>query len=249
MTFKFNEGVEDIRAAHTETRPVRGHGPYGILVGDEMLRFSPVVIADPVPTGQQILIAAGIRQPVDSLVFLMLPDGQLEEIRPEETVDLRSCGSEKFLVFRSDRSFRIQLDDRTIEWGTTHISGAALKRLAGISIHDYDVWLHMQDGADRLIGNTELADLTNSGVERFFTRPIAITIIVNARPRVVHVCRLSYWDIVKLAYPEAVPSDNIIYTINFARGPVENPEGSLAEGQYISIKEGMTFYVTPTYKS
>jgi hypothetical protein len=249
MTLKFDEGVENIHAAHSEARMVREHGPYGILVGDEMLHISPVVISDPVPTGQQILIAAGFRQPAEHLLFQMLSDGQLEEIRPEETTDLRICGAEKFLVFHSDRSFRLQLDDRTFEWGATLISGATLKCLAGVSINDHDVWLHIQNGADQLIGDTELADLTKPGVEHFSTRPITIAIVVNAKPRTIHVRRLPYWEIVKLGYPEAVQSDNIIYTVNFARGPAVNPEGSLAEGQCVFIKEGMTFYVTPTDKS
>jgi hypothetical protein len=109
--------------------------------------------------------------------------------------------------------------------------------------------MHIQDGADQLIGDTELADLTKLGVERFSTRPITIAIVVNAKPRTIHVRHLPYWDVVKLAYPEAVQSDNIIYTVNFARGPAANPEGSLVEGQRVFIKEGMTFYVTPTDKS
>ena len=60
---------------------------------------------------------------------------------------------------------------------------------------------------------------------------------------------MAYWEVVKLAYPEAVPSENIIYTVNYARGPATNPEGSMVEGQSVQIKEGMTFYVTPTDKS
>jgi hypothetical protein len=241
--------VEDVQAAVSMGRAVRGHGPYGILIGDERLHFSGAVVADPVPTGAQILAAAGVTQPVEHLLFRLLSGGLLEEIRPEETTDLRSAGAEKFLVFRTDRSFRFQLDDRAFDWGAGRISGATLKRLAGQDVLKHDVWLDVPGGTDRLIGDAELVDLAMPGVERFITRPISITIVVNARQRQLQQRRVSYWEVVKLAFPDAVPSENVIYTINYARGPASNPEGSLAEGQSVQIKEGMTFYVTPTDKS
>jgi hypothetical protein len=249
MQTTFDNDVEDVQKAVSMGRDVRAHGPYRILVGDERLQFVGAVIADPVPTGTQILAAAGVTQPVEHLLFRMLVNGLLEEIRPEETTDLRSSGAEKFLVFRNDRSFRFQLDDRAYDWGAAQISGATLKRLALQDLPTHDVWLETPSGSDRPIGDTELVDLGAPGVERFVTRPISITIVVNARQRQLHQRRVSYWDIVKLAYPEAVPSENIIYTVNYGRGPASNPEGSMAEGQSVQIKEGMTFYVTPTDKS
>ena len=93
MKIVFDEGVEDVYAAVSMGRVVRGHGPYGILIGDEKLHFSGAVIADPVPTGAQILAAAGLLQPVEHLLFRMLADGLLEEIRPEETTDLKGSWS------------------------------------------------------------------------------------------------------------------------------------------------------------
>ena len=59
----------------------------------------------------------------------------------------------------------------------------------------------------------------------------------------------AYWDIVKLAFPEAVPAPNTVYSITYARGPDSNPEGSVVESQQVLVKNGMTFYVTVTDKS
>lgn len=222
---------------------------YVIHVADERFQFQAVRLSDPVVTGAQILAASRVAHPLDHLLFQMLPSGLLEEIRPEESTTLRPVGGEKFLVFRSDRSFRFQLDDRAFDWGATHISGATLKQLAGLEIPEFDVWLDTVGGKDRVIGDIEFADLTEQGVERFVTKPISITIIVNAKPRVVNRRRLAYWDVVLLAFPDAVPSEGIIYTIDYARGPHANPEGTLASGQHVQVKEGMKFYVTPTDKS
>lgn len=245
---KFEEGVENISAAVKELRPIREHGPYGILIGDETLQFKGVVIADPVPTGQQIVLAAGVRQTTEYLVYQMLPDGQLEEIRPEETTDLRANGAEKFLVFRSDRSFRFLLDDRAIDWGSSQITGATLKKLAGVDLETNDVLLR-KENADQLISDSGFSDLSLPGVERFYTKGIALTIIINARERVVNKRRLSYWEVVKLAEPNAMPSETTEYTVTYGNGPASNPEGSLVEGQSVNIKERMKFYVTPTDKS
>lgn len=249
MDTQFEEGVEDVYVAVSAGRPVREHGPFGIQIGDQSMQFVPKVVADPVVTGSQILAAAGARPASDFLVFQVQRDGALEVVRPEETVDLRSAGAEKFLVFRSDRSFRFLLDERAFDWGASHISGGTIKRLAGVSAETMDVWLDAAGGKDRVIDNKELVDLAQPGAERFVTRPIKITIKVNSRDRVVDRRVLTYWDVVKLAYPEAVPSDQIIYAIDYASGPHQNPSGSLVEGQSVTVKEGMKFYVTPTDKS
>ncbi len=249
MGKQFEENVEDVYAAVSAGRPVREHGPFGIQIGDQSMQFVPKVVDDPVVTGGQILAAAGARPASDFLVFQVLGDGVLEVVRPEGTVDLRSAGVEKFLVFRSDRSFRFFLDERAFDWGASHISGGTIKRLAGVPSETTDVWLDAAGGHDRVIEDKEMVDLAQPGTERFITRPIRITIKVNSRDREVDRRVLTYWDVVKLGYPEAVPSDLIIYSIDYASGPRQNPNGSLVEGQSVIVKEGMKFYVTPTDKS
>jgi len=249
MNSQFEEGVEDVFAAVSARRPVREHGPFGIQIGDQFLRFVPKVVNDPVVIGSQILAAAGARPASDFLVFQVLRDGALEVVRPEDSVDLRSAGAEKFVVFRGDRSFRFFLDERAFDWGASHISGGTIKRLAGVASETTDVWLDAAGGQDRVIEDKELVDLASPGTERFVTRTIRITIKVNSRDRVVDHRVLTYWEVVKLAYPDAVPSDQIIYSIDYAAGPQQNPNGSLVEGQFVTVKEGMKFYVTPTDKS
>ncbi len=249
MSDQFEEDVEDVYAAVSSGRRVREHGPFGIRIGDQSMQFVPKVVDDPVVTGIQILAVANARPANDFLVFQFLCDGALEVVRPDETVDLRSAGVEKFLVFRSDRSFRFFLDERAFDWGASLISGKTIKRLAGVPSEKTEVWLDAAGGHDRLIDDKEIVDLANAGTERFVTRTIRITIKVNSRDREVDHRVLAYWEVVKLAYPEAAPSDQIIYSIDYASGPRQNPNGSLVEGQSVNVKEGMKFYVTPTDKS
>jgi len=249
MKHEFEGEVEDVGATVAAGRSVRESGPYGILIGDAELNFRPAVIQDPIPTGSQILSAAGVREPVEHTVFQMLVDGQLEELRPTETTDLRSRGVEKFLVFRSDRSFRFQLNDQSAEWGASRISGATLKRLAGVDLVTHDVWQDVIGGADILVEDRGFSDLAAPGVERFRTTPVSLTIIVNARRREVHQRTLTYWEVVKLAYPDAAPSETTVYTVTYDRGPRANPEGSMVAGDRVELKSEMTFYVSVTDKS
>ena len=249
MKKRFDEGVEDIQAAISAGRPVRDHGPYGLLIGDENLHYEPVVVHEPVLTGNQILDAAGKHPARDYLLYRVLTDGLIEEIRPEEQTDLRRHGGEKFLAFRSDRSFRFELNDRATDWGATRISGRTLKKLAEVHVATHDVFLVVDGREDRLIGDTELFDLAAPGVECFVTRPIDVTIVVNTRPRQVRQRQLTYWEVVKIAYPEAVPSPTIRYTVTYSNGPHENPEGNMQDGQIVLIKNRMIFNVTPTDKS
>lgn len=249
MNSHFEDGVEDVYAAVSAGRAIREHGPYGIQIGDESLNFVSRVVDDPVITGTQVLSVAGICPASEYLVFQVLRDGALEGVRPEETVDLRSAGAEKFLVFRCDRSFRFFLDERAFDWGASHISGGTLKQLAGVPGMSTDLWLDAAGGHDRLISDRELINLASPGVERFVTRPIRIAIKVNSRDREVNHRELTYWELVKLAFVDAGPSDQIVYSIDYASGPHQNPNGSLVEGQTVIVKEGMKFYVTPTDKS
>ena len=60
---------------------------------------NPFPFHDPIVTGAQILQKAGLFPTDDHLLFQELNDGQLEEIRPDESVDLRNGGREQFITF------------------------------------------------------------------------------------------------------------------------------------------------------
>lgn len=53
--------LEDIASCVRDGRQPRAHGPYRVLIGDADLTFNGCRIDDPVPTGRQLLQAAGAR--------------------------------------------------------------------------------------------------------------------------------------------------------------------------------------------
>lgn len=132
-------------------------------------------VSDPVITGRQLLDEAATRPVDEHLIFQYLHNGQLEEIRLDETVNLRKPGLEKFLTFKSDRSFRLVIDGRRFEWGAPLITGYKLKQLAQVDPKTYGIWLEVRGDEDRLVADNELIDLQEEGVERFFTGVMTTT--------------------------------------------------------------------------
>jgi hypothetical protein len=126
-------------------------------------------VDDPMVTGQQLLELVGKRPSDQYLVYQLLQNGQLEGIRPDETVDLRKPGIEKFLTFEIDRAFFFTLDGRKFEWPAAVISGRKLKDMAGVNPSTYEVWQEVRGSDDRAIGDQELVSLEPKGTERFFT--------------------------------------------------------------------------------
>jgi Multiubiquitin len=128
-----------------------------------------LTVNDPIITGQQLLDLAG-KHPTDQrLVYQLLQSGQLEGIRPDETVDLRKPGVEKFLTFDTDRTFFFTLDGQKFEWPAPNITGRKLKDLAKVDSATYEVWQEVRCAEDRAIKDTELISLEPKGTERFFT--------------------------------------------------------------------------------
>lgn len=223
---------------------------FRIQLAHEGFDFEPATIDDPLPTGEQLLAVAAKRPSAEHLLFQLLPTGALEEIRPDETVDLRTPGREQFITFKSDRSFRFHLDDEARDWGQQTISGLLLKQLAKVDPVSHDVFHIVVGRKDHRIEDEELFDLGAAGVERFATAPIEIEVFVNTRSCTVNRRMLDFWAVACLAYPDADPAnENIEYTITYDKGPRENRSGNLTTGQSVQIKGGMEFYVLLTDKS
>lgn len=241
--------IEDVAAALAAGRQVRDHGPYKIQVGNENLEYRPLVISDPVPTGRQVLEEAGFRPVDEYLLYLLLINGNLVLLNPDNTTDLREAGIEKFLTFKSDRSFRFFIDGEAQDWGAQRISGRTLKQLAGVDADKYDIFLVVPGDDDELIEDRDLFDLARPGVEHFAAVEINIKVFVNTHPVFVHTRIMSYWEVVHLAYPDAQPGPNAHFTVTYAKGHEGNSLTNLVDGQHVRIKKGMHFNVTPTDKS
>jgi hypothetical protein len=74
-------------------------------------------------------------------------------------------------------------------------------------------------------------------------------IIVNARKKIVTQRKLSFDEVINLAFDPPPSGPNVLFTVTYRNGPKENPQGTLTKGHSVSIKDGMVFNVTATDKS
>lgn len=72
-------------------------------------------------------------------------------------------------------------------------------------------------------------------------------IIVNGRQREFVGQKISYSQVVQLAFPNDQLSANIEYTVAYANP--HGKDGTLVDGQDVHVKEGMIFNVTKTNRS
>lgn len=65
--------------------------------------------------------------------------------------------------------YKIIVDQKPHDWPKPVITGLEIKRLAGVDPEAYDAWQDVRGPEDLLIKDTDKADLTKQGTEKFFT--------------------------------------------------------------------------------
>lgn len=76
-----------------------------------------------------------------------------------------------------------------------------------------------------------------------------IIIIVNGEEKEVKKEKISYEEVIMLAFESYNDSEDIAYTIMYFRGNNEKPNGFLLKGQEVNIKKEMKFNVSKTNRS
>lgn len=141
---------------------------------------------------------------------------------------------------------RIQID-RVLHDSPNPTTGAALYELGSLPKHR-DLFKEAEgEQEDELIprDDTEV-HLTED--EHFYSQKV-IAIVVNGQKKEVAETKLTFEEVVKLAFPALPPGDNVMFTVRFRHGPKQNPSGTLLEGETVRIKDGMIFDVTQTVRS
>jgi len=76
-----------------------------------------------------------------------------------------------------------------------------------------------------------------------------VTIIVNGTQKTVDKDDLTYDEVVHLAFETPPYGENTLFSVSYVRGHGNKPEGILAPGGSVKVKEGMIIDVTATDKS
>lgn len=85
--------------------------------------------------------------------------------------------------------------------------------------------------------------------EHFYSEK-AVTIIVEGTPHLwPQGEKISYAQVVTLEVPDYAKHPEITYSVTYEKGPEKKPEGPLAPGASVKVKEGMIFHVSETGQS
>jgi hypothetical protein len=141
-----------------------------IDVADQTLTYRQVSIDDLTPTGAQLAIAAGFKSADGVSVLQVLATGDLEDVRPNETVNLRR-NEGRFIIVESDRAYRLIIDGQRFDWPCRIVSGGLLRKLGQVPT-DKVIYFEQQDQPDRQVDDQDLVDLDAAGVESFVSRKL-----------------------------------------------------------------------------
>lgn len=201
---------------------------------------------DDIITGRQILTNAGLT-PASDFVLITIGNRTSQSIGLEEKVSLCKNEASVFLSFKSDRTFRLTINEREYVWGAEEISTAEIRQYARIpDEHE----LILDSDGDKIIKDSGNVHLTSKGVERILSRlPEKVCITVNTREKKVDPGTLSFMELIQLAFPKLTVNSTTEATVNYRKGHDDCPEGTLIKSESIQLKQGMVFHVTATDKS
>jgi hypothetical protein len=232
------------------SQPDQPHS-YLIFVAFESTSFRKIEMDDPVPLGRQILTASGYHADDDFSLYNIVETGDFEDVRLDEEIDLRRPRAGRFIIFKSDRDFKLTLNQRQLLWGLPAISGTDLYALSEPA-DDQALFLVCPGAQDRQIDRGDTVDLTSPGVEHFITvrkRHHELEIVINGRKTRVLERRVTFEQLVALAYPGVPPQPNVAYTVTFRKVASFPHEGELATGAFVEVKNGSIFNVGRTVQS
>jgi hypothetical protein len=145
--------------------------------------------------------------------------------------------------------FRIRIDREKYLVQQAALTGAELLHLADKDPDQYKVFFKCQGETTEIALDTHFSFL-NPGVESFITEKIQkVTIIVEGTPHEWAEKKITYEQVVKLEVPGYNPNSGITYSVTYERGPRNKPEGILAPGASVKVKDGMVFNVSETGQS
>jgi hypothetical protein len=152
----------------TLSSPTAAHANIVNVAGTDLI-FHPVPVTDRTPTARQVLAAMNLAPHNEYVVLQWLPGGDIEEVRPEELVDMTDTTTPKLIIAKADRTFRLVLNDHSLEWPASEINGKALRTLGEIDA-GLQIFLARDDEADRLVEPGDSINLRAEGVETFYAK-------------------------------------------------------------------------------
>lgn len=202
-------------------------------------------------TGKMILQIAGLAPEEDYELLYKINEKGYTPIQLDEKIDLRTAGIEGFRA-KLYNKISIKLNKIEIEVDDCFMTPLEIMAAGNVDPNEFSL-------TEIRKGNVEVSykdDLDHKiAINRnscFVTKEITNSIefvVVNAKSKEWSETKISFEEVVKLAYNQVSSNPNIIYTVNYIKGVPSKPEGSMVKGDKISVNNKMIFNVTRTDKS
>lgn len=184
--------------------------------------------------------------PAADTIWLDVPDAQDRLVAVDQIIELKDGAR-----FFTDRARTLFLDKVAYQIRSAVISETDLRALPTPRVgSERGIWKDIPDDLDDPLEPGELVRVTDG--DRFFTKLLPqrdIHIVVNGRRKTVVGNVVTYEQVVGIAFPDGPVGENVTYSVVYSKATAPKPEGTLAEGGRVSVKEGTRFNVTPTDKS
>ncbi|MBL9149852.1 MAG: multiubiquitin domain-containing protein [Phycisphaerae bacterium] len=150
----------------------------------------------------------------------------------------------------SKSEVRIHVDRRAVN-SPDPTTGRDLYHLGRLP-PDHLLYREVEGNYEDLLISNDAEQVSIHQDERFYStegHAKGYAVIVNGRPKKVHRSKLTFMQVVALAFDPIPNGPNWVFTITYRHGPSGNLQGTLIDGESVRIKNGMIFNVTATDKS
>ncbi|RZJ36554.1 MAG: hypothetical protein EOO51_00095 [Flavobacterium sp.] len=198
-------------------------------------------------TAEQLRELGGINK--GDRLYLQVAEPWLDElILPGTKINLARPGIEEFY---STEKLVFTVNGKSFKWDGQFITGNQIREVAGIDADDYIFLDNEKPYQDNLIEDGEEVDLARPTIEHFYTVQVGfeVTIIVSGTPHQWRKRKITFQQVIELAYGSYNDSPNVAYTVTYEDGPKQNPEGSMIKDSVVFVKNKMIFNATATDKS
>ncbi len=198
-------------------------------------------------TGKQLKELRGL--PLDCELFLdIIEPWKDDAIQNDEVVDLARPGIEQFYI---KQKLKYSIDGKNFETDKQYIRGSQIRSQGNIA-DNFQIFLdNKQPWDDELIEDNEIVDLARPGKEKFYSKEkcFSVEIIVNLEPKPWNAEKITFEQVIVLAYGNYDSDPRKGYTVTYDRGPIQNIEGTMVAKGEVFVKHKMIFNVKQTHTS
>lgn len=200
-------------------------------------------------TGKEILEIANLTPVEEFELLLKMQRKDFAYIRPDESVDLAEPGIEHFQAKRL-KAIRYEVNDVAQETVESELTVREILTNANFSTAEY--FLKELRGGNEISYENDL-DVKiriRQGMKFLaFKADGAVIIIVNGSPKEWGRAKITFDEVVILAFGAISHDPNVVYTVTYRKGPRENPQGVMVKGDVVCVTSKMEFNVAHTSKS